>query len=465
VCGDQPVIPIHSTDSIVVDGLCQDPGQLRSFDSPPERVVVALHHDRYHLPDLQNALRSIDIDPLGAQLLDVGEERDAVELGVAVLGLRARAAAFDRSVPENAKPFFPRSVTRRGFLRPPVPAYVSAPRINDAICAADSGCRACVVVCPQDALEWRSGRMAYEKDICVPCGRCVTACPTGAVENPAVTPAIIDAQVRALVAARGEPVGIRFVCSRGATVPVRGWSDLSVPCTSMVPGSWLLATLLLGAGGAHAVPCSESGCSIDLDIGAIQANDLAHTVLRESGFDPTMLSGVFVDGPLAMTDIEDPFGSHGAANVMMALESMTTTSIDVRHEAANTGVVTIDASACTLCGQCAMTCPTHALVELYEDDIVSISFDARACVNCSQCVSACPEIERGAIAVEGRIDGALLTAGRQNLHQGTVAVCEVCGNAIAPSTMMSRIGDLLGDDFAATMAMLENRCLDCRGRR
>jgi ferredoxin len=200
-------------------------------------------------------------------------------------------------------------------------------------------------------------------------------------------------------------------------------------------------------------------------MGAIQANDLAHAVLAESGFDPIVVSGETLGEPLPVSDLEDPFGRLGAATVMLALASITELTIDVRHPAANTGVVEIDSSACTLCGQCAKTCPTHALLEVYEDDMVSISFDAKACVNCTQCVSACPEIARGAISVTGRVSVGLLSAGRQTLNAGTVATCEFCGNVIAPSTMMSRIGDLLGDEFEGTMAMLGSRCLDCRGSR
>jgi ferredoxin len=163
--------------------------------------------------------------------------------------------------------------------------------------------------------------------------------------------------------------------------------------------------------------------------------------------------------------MDDPFEPERAADVMVALAAIAGTEIDVRHPAANTGVVEIDPAACTLCGQCAKTCPTDSLVEFYDDTTVTISFDAKTCVNCTQCVSACPEIARGAISVTGRIDVALLKAGRQTLNQGAVAMCEVCGTVIAPATMMSRIGDLLGEEFEATLAVLGNRCLDCRGRR
>jgi ferredoxin len=178
-----------------------------------------------------------------------------------------------------------------------------------------------------------------------------------------------------------------------------------------------------------------------------------------------MVVGEHVRQPLMCDPLDDPFGSDSAVDVMLGVAAIADADIDIRHPAANTGVVEIDPLTCTLCGQCAKTCPTDSLVEFYDDTTVTISFDARSCVNCAQCVSACPEINRGAISVSGRIDAQLMAAGRKTLNEGAVAVCEVCGSVIAPANMMSRIGDLLGDEFEATMLTIGNRCLDCRGRR
>jgi len=292
----------------------------------------------------------------------------------------------------------------------------------------------------------------------------LTTCPTAAIENPATTAPMLEAQVHALIDSSVDSIGIRFVCSRGTMARQAGWFDISVPCTSMVPGSWLIACLLAGAGGTHAVPCGDAGCELGLDAGALQANDLAAAVLSDCDLDANLIDGTSILEPIRSEGIEGGFGRHSSPAVFLALAEVARREIACHHPASNLGVVEIDAAACTLCGQCAKTCPTGALVEMYDGDTVSISFDARACVNCAQCVSACPEFERGAIAVAGRIDTQLMTAGRLDLNAGPVATCEVCDKAIAPATMMDRIGDLLGEEFEATIDMLANRCLDCRGR-
>ena len=461
VCGDSPELPITTPDAVIVDGLCRDPSLVRDLGTQSGRAVVVLHSESFDLSALQKALRRIGIDPLGAQILDVSSDDDPSALSLQVEGLKQRANAFATSAPAHAKPVLSGPVTRRGFLRPPTPTYVAVPRVDDSTCAAGDGCRACVDVCPQGAYQWSAGRIIYDKNACIPCGRCVTSCPTGAIENPAATPAMIDAQVRAVINAAEMPIGIRFVCSRGSLDAKSGWADISVPCASMIPASWLLACRLLGASRVKAVPCSDSGCPIDGDAIATEANDIALAVLTQTGFEAGMVAGEPPNDELAGTNL---FDQQNAADIMLAFVASTDINFTVESEAAQFGEVSIDDTTCTLCGQCAKICPTNALRESYEDEIIAISFDAKACVNCRQCIAECPEIRRGAISVRGLIDTRRLAAGRVTLNEGTVASCEICGNAIAPATMMNRIGDLLGEEFQDTMKMLETRCLDCRGR-
>ena len=463
VCGDWPPLAVTTPDVVTIEGLCRDPGLLRDCDTGADRAVVVLHDDSFDLPALQRTLRSISIDPLGAQLLGVGRDDDPSVLSYQIEGLKQRARAFTGSAPEHAKPVFSGAATRRGFLRPPTPAYVAAPQVDGSSCVADDGCSACVDICPQDAYLWSDGRISYDKDACVPCGRCVTGCPVGAIKSPAATPAMIDAQVRAVVDISGGSVGVRFVCSRGSVDAESGWADISVPCTSMIPSSWHLACRLLGASCAKAVPCGDSGCPVGGDSLVIEANDIARRVLTQTGFEvSTVAEEPHDDGAVFVGT--NPFAQGSAADIILALVASTGTDFTVESENAQLGIVSIDGATCTLCGQCAKVCPTNSLSESYFDDIISISFDAMACVNCSQCVAECPENERGAISVRGMVDTARLDAGRIVLNEGTVARCEICGGAFAPAALMDRISDVLGEEFQDTVKLLETRCLDCRGR-
>ncbi len=466
VCGDAPAIPQAVDGAILVDGLCAEPRRMFSYIADTDAIVLALHPGGFQLSHVQQALRGLGIDPLGAQVMSVEQNSDVDTVTASLRGLIARSDAFEGSEPEHAKPVPVGKVTRRALLRPPIPEYVAAPMIDRDLCAAADGCRACVDLCPQAAYTWRSGRVIFDKDICRPCGRCVTGCPTSAISNPAATPSMMAAQVRALVSSTPGANGIRFVCSRGEMPTRAGWFDVEVPCTGMVSGTWALACIAMGAGGAALVACEDSGCPLHLDEHALASIDFARTILASSGLDPDMIdTGRGSPAtPITVVDLVDPFAVNSGASVLLALASAMDVSLDVVHPASPVGVVTIDATTCTLCAQCATTCPTNALQDAYDGERISVTFDAATCVNCRQCLAACPEVERGAIAVSPRVDTDRFGAGRHTLNEGAVLMCELCGKPIAPDTMMARISDLLGDEFEATMGILSRRCLNCRGQ-
>ncbi|MCP3994826.1 MAG: hydrogenase iron-sulfur subunit [bacterium] len=467
VCADDPGID-PGRNATAITGLCVGPTQLAEALGEAERVVLLLHQSRYDLAEVQKALRAVDIDPLGAQIIEVPAGIAGPDLEITIVGLRKRALAFAGSRPEHAKPLRRGEVTRRGLFKAPRPVYMAAPMVDHGVCAAVDGCRACADVCPQDAYKWHQGRIHYSKDVCEPCGRCVTACPTEAISNPAATPTMLSGQIRALVGASDAPIGVRFVCSRTHDVePVLGWHELSVPCTGMIPGTWLIAALLMGAGAVTVASCSDGGCPLGLDNHSQAAIDFARTALVAAGLDPELIplaaDADQIVGPVTSLGLQDPFTRVGDVEVMLALDSWCEDSVSITHRGSSLGVVAIDSEVCTLCAQCAQTCPTDAIEAAYEGETVSLSFDAASCTNCNQCTIACPEIARGAISVAGKVDVDLLRAGRQTINEGVVLVCESCGKPIAPSSMMDRIGELLGDGFDDTMSYLTRRCMDCRG--
>lgn len=466
VCADEPRIEVEG--AVAVSGLCASPAVLANEELDAEQLVLVLHEKRYDLAFVQMALRSVGIDPLGTQILGASGTPNSSDLGLALDGLRARAAAYTGSEPEHAKPILRSAVTRRSLFRPPQPVYLAAPMIDQDVCAAADGCRACVDVCPQDAYRWHQGRIHFNKDACEPCGRCVTACPTEAITNPAVTPDMLEAQVETLIARSSTPVGVRFVCSRADQLDrAAGWQDVEVACSGMVPGTWLITTLLMGATAVSLPGCSTSGCPLGLDKDSATAVDFARAALEAAGFDADRVQrqpiGDFSSAPIARLDLGAPFTRAGGVATMLGLDGLAEETLRFTHEGASHGVVTIDPEACTLCAQCAQTCPTGAIEAGYDGSRVVLSFAAASCTNCLQCTIACPEISRNAITVSSTVDAALLGSGRFTLNQGTVLVCESCEKPIAPTPMMDRIGELLGEGFDDTMSYLTRRCLDCRG--
>jgi ferredoxin len=265
------------------------------------------------------------------------------------------------------------------------------------------------------------------------------------------------------------PIGVAFVCQRRSHyVTASDWFEIELPCTGMVPATWPLAALLLGAGGAAIVSCSANGCDLGHDERVSDSIALAKALLASAGVDSARVSGHpgLVSEPLAEgTGLHDPFGVHGPAEVVLALEGASSAAqpISAKGPAARLGVVEIDTSVCTLCLACTETCPTGALAHDRSNGQVAVTFDASSCTACAQCVPVCPELERGAIRLRHRVDSAQLAAGRRSLAESTTMHCESCGQPIASTAMLNRIGSILGEEHAATVRYLKRRCMDCRG--
>lgn len=450
--------------------LCTRPGQIAEYTDDAERLVLVLHRDDYTLSSVQTQIRAVGIDPLGIQLLDVAAAAgDAHRLDVMVAGALARVEKYAGSKPEHAKPVFPAVVSRRELLTIPKPTYEAVPLVNHEVCAASDGCHACVAECPQDAYRWAEGRIRFDKDRCVPCGRCVTVCPTAAIGNPAVTPLQMQAQIEAMVAAANEPIGVAFTCrqaNRAAVAP--GWYQVEVPCTGMVPGTWPLAALLLGAGAATALPCDAVGCPLGHDAITSEKMAFARKLAQETGIDPDRVpreGARIVTEPSPALPLEDPFGVHGPAEVVAGLEMLagTPAGLVLDHPGSPLGLVGVDAEACTMCLTCAQTCPTGALSHRYEGESLALFFAADSCTACGQCVASCPEISRDAIRLRNGVATEALRSDPALLNEADTVVCESCGKPFAAVPMMDRIRTLLGDDSAATMDYLSRRCMDCRG--
>ena len=460
--------PSSLSDVTYLEHLCSHP-DLRHEMEDANRLVMVVHRAHLALALVQRQARVLGIDPLGIQMVDAESiGGDPQRASILLAGARARATEYAGSEPENARPVFGTTLSRRQLLTVPKPHYESVPLIDRNLCAADSGCRACTTECPQAAYRWVGGRMTFDKDACVACGRCITACPTGAVGNPTISAGTLRAQITAMLDASPTPIGIAFVCRRrNQHLNKPGWFEVELPCTGMAPATWLAATLLLGAAAVTLLPCSENGCDLGNDILGDDALELARNLLISADLEPERIPdecGV-LPTPLDHSRLDDPFGVHGAVETVLALAARSPTGRGVSGAGQRTqlGIVEVDPSACTICLTCVETCPTGALTADRPDGKVALVFDGSLCTGCAQCVPACPEIQRGAIKVRRAIDSTLLSAGRRQLAESNTPECELCGQPIASEAMLNRIGTLLGEDHAPALTVLKRRCMDCRG--
>jgi ferredoxin len=450
-----------------VPGLCEHPASIGEAVGEADSLVLLVHREDVELSQLQAAIRKSGFDPFGVPLIDIaGTAGDPVRLGAIIAGASARASAFGGSQPEHARPVMSGTMSRRSLLTIPRPYYEAVPLIDGAICAAGDGCKACTELCPAQAFRIVGRRVAFDKDACVACGRCLTGCPTGAIASPAMSAVAIRAEIEAIVAATSR-AGIVFTCERSKEpVNTTDWYQVVVPCSGMVPGTWPVAALLLGAGASTIQSCGDAGCPLGSDEISLAALAFARSLLGAAGLDEASIPqnlGPVPASPFAdPTELADPFGVHGAAEVVLGLAA-TDRPVAVASDAAMLGVVEVDAGSCTLCTMCAETCPTGALDHGYSDGVMELTFDAALCTGCAQCLPMCPELDRGAITLARGADSAVLGAGRLVLNETETVTCQSCGGPIAPAATLARLGALLGDDHADTARYVATRCIDCRG--
>jgi ferredoxin len=452
LCGDQRVDLDDEglNDIIWVDELCERPSQLIGVVGDEQtELVVGIHRDDANIGNLQASLRRLGFDPLGVGVVDLDAAQGHRDLRVAIAAAVARVESFPGTAGANVKMLAPIRKTRRDLLVAGAPRYVGAPSIDTSTCAARDGCRICVTECPSGALSWNAGNVGFDINTCVACGICVSACPTGATSNPSVDPGSFEAQVRAIVDAAGEDVGIRFRCRDGVVPPETGWAQLEVPCTGMLTLGWLLAPLALGAGDVDAIPCERGGCRLGNDAALADVMDDLKVVVSAA-------SDVLVP------DEVQPFAPRSTAALVAA--ALLPEQIGLDFVSAPVGMIAIDKATCTACEMCATICPTSALISDPATDGVVIEFDPRLCVGCGQCVTTCPELAAGAISLSRRFDPQEWVLGRRTVREEKVPVCEICGGPVAPAAMLERVREMLADDGEETMALISRRCVYCRGR-
>ncbi len=464
-----------------------------------DRIVFGLCREQRHLERIAAQVRQAGLDPLGLE---------TVNLGVAIVGptdpetatrtarrLLAGAVAKVRSYPgssvDNVKPRLPHRLSRRGFLGLPLLTYETVPSILRHQCAAERGCTLCAQACPHGALQPQDGEIVLEKMRCQSCAFCVTTCPREALFFPGSTSAQIEAQVRALLAPEpGEvqPYGLLYVCEEVATTLAAvqpGWLPVRLPCVAMVPPTWYLAPLLLGASVVGVLPCSAH-CPPALTQTIEERVQFAQHFLQAVGFPSDLIQFRPIDasGPVAeRSDIQslrrypEPPGAVFSlqpkiiASLLLELArlgsdpsgaSSPSQQGAVAHHAAPLGIVQIDQAVCTACGLCAAICPTEALQAETTAEHWTLRFEAASCIACAQCVSVCPEQTRGAIRVHRMISWEQLLAGPRVLAQDRVTRCVRCGASIAPARMVDRVMALLGNESPGLRENLAQYCASCR---
>ncbi|MEQ6250703.1 4Fe-4S binding protein [Sulfitobacter sp. HNIBRBA3233] len=434
-----------------------------------------------------DALRQID--PRGRGALNWTEPRDGGRSQCdLILDLRGET------------PLFPAHEKREGYLRadpahPPAvaaallaashltgtfeqPLYV---RTDPLLCAhsraGQTGCTACLDLCPTGAITPDGDHVTVDPMICAGCGACSSACPSGAISYDAPPVDFTMRRVQTLGRAYLEAGGdaprllvhdahgaemIRLAARHGRGLPA---DVVPMELDALAAFGHAEALAALAAGFAHV--SLLLGPKADRD--AIETQTaLARAIAGEARMalidtpDPEALTDILYGGeaPAPVTQPVRPMGSRRQIARQAARALNPEAEVLDLPAGAPYGAVLVDKDACTLCLSCVSLCPSGALGD--NPDLPQLRFQEDACLQCGLCANICPE---DAIALEPRLDLTDAALSQRVLNEEEPFACIECGSLFGVKSTVEKITEKLRSHsmFAdeAKLRMIQ-MCDDCR---
>jgi ferredoxin len=377
------------------------------------------------------------------------------------------------------------------------PAYID---FRADLCAHSrnrkTGCTRCLSLCPTGAIEPAGDTVVIDPGICAGCGACAAACPTGAAAYALPDATALVGRLRAGLAAwhaaggKVAPVLLIHDALHGAALIDaaarfgRGLPATVIPMAvnevTQVGPEVLAAALAYGAGAVRLL--TRARPKHDLE-GLEDTLALIDLLAAAAGHDEGVVALIQTDDPDALEEAlralpRAPLRAHrssflpaeGKRDLLVAAVSeMSRTAPAPLSEAlplprgAPFGTVNVNAGSCTLCMACVGACPAGALLDNPETPM--LRFTETACVQCGICEATCPE---QAITLDARIDIAAWDAPRRVLHLEEPFGCTACGTPFGTRSGIERILGRLSEHwmFAGEAGQarrtLLTLCPDCR---
>ena len=326
------------------------------------------------------------------------------------------------------------------------------------------GCRLCLETCPANALEPAAEGRRINHLKCIDCGRCVSLCPTGALQESRFDDRSFFSYFRDLDFLQGKVVVIgseaslqRLWWERGGSY--QGTFFLAHPNPQAIHQAQILFLLALGAQGIiflekaprEALHWSNYFFEALFNCQPVQKMDVAE-------FKPQVLA------PLRLQNIFQDFSFSGRRLQLARLlyffwEEAQRPTLHLEGE--TFGSLKLEKEICTLCLACLNACHTGALKA--DPKNFALLGQTILCVACNACVALCPE---KALVLTPGVDLKENAFSSRVLIQDEPLRCTKCGKIFGTKKSLLKVSQCLQETgrFQELIPLLE-LCEDCRVRK
>lgn len=467
---------LPGTSVVVVEGLCNSPrsaaAALRAHGA--NRAVVGLCTKHVSTADLLTRTRRAGADPFGVLTVSLAAAARASSAPAAARTLAGAVARVEALPPgDDGRAVFGRVPLSRGGLLSLGGAVTIEPvaSVDRRACIGTTRCGLCIDACPPGAIVADGDVVSIDTGRCDTCGRCVPVCPTGAFHLAGNGAGQIEAELDAVLPATGVAFRCRHAWTTADELPTT-WTTVELPSLAPVTTGWILQALAAGATAVRLLPCGGACCSEIAERSALcqtvltQLGDrdpAARVAVLETADEarPAPLDRISTNPANAGIVLVEPQATVDALNQLGSVLPGELTELAIDDPASPLGRLALDVDACTLCGSCAVVCPTHALTLDTTDGDHVLHHDPRLCTGCKICVAACPE---HALSVRPGFDGAHLEAGIRELVRSARSICRRCGCELPAEPTARRVRELLAERWPSLAAGTAGLCAECESR-